>query len=90
MDAGHFLGGRSNSILFEPFNCHPQCKYCNRTGGNPQAYRVFMLAAYGTSIVESLEAMKRKSITFDREELVTKRREYRARVRVAIRTMEAG
>lgn len=84
MDAGHFLAGRSNSILFEPLNIHPQCKYCNRTGGNPQAYRQFMLQAYSAEIVEALEKMRRESISFTREELVAMRREYRERTKAAI------
>ena len=88
MDAGHFLGGRSNSILFEPLNIHPQCKYCNRTGGNPQAYRQFMLQAYSAEIVEALEKMKRESISFTREELVGMRREYRERTRAAVKVIE--
>ena len=87
MDAGHFLGGRSNSILFEPLNIHPQCKYCNRTGGNPQAYRQFMIGCYSSDIVEALEKMKRESISFTRDELVGMRREYRERTRAAVKVI---
>ena len=83
MDAGHFLAGRSNSILFEPYNCHPQCKYCNRTGGAPQAYWLYMVSAYGEDVVTMLEQLKRESVSFTRDELVAMRREYRARVKEA-------
>lgn len=88
MDAGHFLASRCNSILFEPLNIHPQCKYCNRTGGNPQAYRRFMLEAYGEQIVEALEQLKRQTLSFERSELVQMRREFRDRVKAAERMMQ--
>lgn len=88
MDAGHFLAGRSNSILFEPTNIHPQCKWCNRTGGRPQEYRKFMLSAYGQQVVDGLEVLKRQTRSFTREELVTKRREFRARTKAAIARMK--
>ena len=83
LDAGHFIGGRSNSILFEPLNCHPQCKWCNRTGGQPEAYRRFMQHSYGEDVIETLERLKREARSFSREELVSMRREYRARVKHA-------
>ena len=30
LDAGHFVPGRGDSVIFEPTNCHAQCGPCNR------------------------------------------------------------
>jgi len=48
LQAGHFVSGRNNSILYDPRNCHAKCSMCNRwKGGAPVPYEMFMRARYG-------------------------------------------
>lgn len=91
MDAGHFLSGRRPSILFEEVGVHPQCTYCNRNDGAPQAYRIYMLDVYGEEVVEYLEHLRDNvSRKFTRDELVTMLLEFRDRTKRAIKRMESG
>jgi len=56
LQAGHFVSGRNNSILYDPRNCHAQCSMCNRwKGGAPVPYEMFMRARYGLEVVEELK-----------------------------------
>ena len=56
MQAGHFIPGRSNAVLFEENGVHAQCYGCNvGKGGNWPGYYEFMLAKYGeTEILRQL------------------------------------
>ena len=90
MDAGHFLSSRRNSILLEEIGLHPQCTHCNRTGGRPEAYRIYMLKVYGQDVIDELQRLKnQESVTFEREELVRKRLSYMDRSKAAIKRMES-
>lgn len=47
-DAGHFVPGRRNSILFDETCVHLQCRRCNRfLNGEPLKYRRAIIALYG-------------------------------------------
>jgi len=90
-DAGHWLASRRNSILFEETNCHSQCKYDNRTGGAPEAYREFMLAAYGPEEMERLQQLKNNvSKKFTKEQLVLMRLSYRDQTKVFMDILKGG
>lgn len=61
LQAGHFLPGRHNSVLFDERNCHSQCEHCNNLPkGNPVPYRRFMLAVYGQAVIDELEYLDRQ------------------------------
>ncbi len=84
MQTGHFLAGRLACILFEEDNTAPQCSTCNgHKSGMPQEYRRWMEAVRGTYAIERLEALKRKSISLDRETLVDMRLEFNRRLKAA-------
>lgn len=88
---GHFLASRCNSIIFEEDNAEPQCYECNcYRSGNPQAFRMWMIAVRGPKVVERLERLKAKSVSFTREELVDKRIQFEARLAEAIKRMETN
>jgi hypothetical protein len=56
LQAGHFIPGRRNSILFDERNVHIQCDGCNRwKQGNTVKYFRFMQKTYGDSVIEELE-----------------------------------
>jgi hypothetical protein len=58
LQAGHFIPGRHNSILFDERGCHPQCYHCNiGLKGNPRAYDAYMRAEYGVDVIEDLEML---------------------------------
>ena len=48
MQAGHFVAGRKNAVLFEETGCHAQCYNCNiNLKGNTLVYRRRMIETYG-------------------------------------------
>lgn len=76
MQAGHFLDGRGNSILFEETCVHAQCNICNgtdkyyKTGRDTKTnYTLFMLDKYGRDEVNRLRALKIVPRKYDIEEL---------------------
>ena len=65
--AGHFVPGRTNSVLFHPDITNPQCPVCNLwRGGNYQAYTLYMLDKYGRERVEEFLALRRQVVKLTR------------------------
>lgn len=59
MQAGHFVPGRTNAILFEEIGVHPQCYSCNvGRSGNLIEYFLFMEKTYGRDVIEKLRTLK--------------------------------
>jgi len=53
--AGHFVPGRGNAILFDERGVHGQCYNCNvNLKGNWPGYMDFMLKTYGHEVVDEL------------------------------------
>lgn len=72
-DAGHFLGGRTNGILFDDRGIHFQCKPCNGFRGGEQAiYKDFMLERYGQEVIDELYAQRKAEKQFSKQELIEK------------------
>lgn len=69
-DAGHFISGRHNSVLFDERNCHFQCKNCNRNQGEQYKYGLFMQKRYGQEVIDELFRLDRKNKQFTRQELL--------------------
>jgi len=71
--AGHFIPGRGNSILFDERGVHGQCYTCNTIlKGNWPSYMSFMRANYGQDVIEELLSLKiqtRKYLPCELEEL---------------------
>ena len=85
MDAGHYIGGRSNAVLFteDPPNCHPQCKRCNKDeGGAPEAYGQFIIEKYGEEVRDRLKALRYQVVKYYRSDYLAMRAEYRARIKI--------
>jgi hypothetical protein len=55
LQAGHFLPGRSDTVLFDEEGCHCQCKRCNvfLAGAWPAYYR-FMQGHVGQEAIEKM------------------------------------
>lgn len=76
-DAGHFLAGRTNGILFDDRGIHFQCKTCNGFKGGEQAiYEKFMLKRYGREVVDELYRLRDSNVSFTTEELEKKILQY--------------
>lgn len=57
--AGHFIGRRKASVLFDPKNVHSQCAVCNlQLQGNAAGYALAIIDRYG---VEELRRLERRS-----------------------------
>ena len=55
LQAGHFIPGRNNSILFDVRCVHAQCVGCNVYGGGQQpSYYWYMVEKYGKETIDSL------------------------------------
>ncbi len=65
MQAGHFIPGRCNSILFEKTGVHPQCRRCNYNEGNGPEYYVFMEETYGKEEIDRLRMLRHLSVKLD-------------------------
>lgn len=84
LDTGHFLAGRTASILFEETNAHPQCVHCNQhLSGNQANYEIWMLAVYGQEVVDHLRRLKNTTRKFTHEEIVDLKISFTARLKEA-------
>jgi len=73
MQAGHFLDGRNNSILFDERGCHAQDMYCNYYGGGrganvKEAYHAYMKKRYGQKVIDELIALKNTTVKYTIED----------------------
>lgn len=69
--AGHFVCGRNNTVLFDDRIVHAQCARCNGFGGGEQyKYSLFMMEkGYTREELEELNNLKFATKKFSREEL---------------------
>lgn len=76
LQAGHFIGGRTNAVLFNEEIVKPQCLMCNVfLRGNYGVYTLKMLDLHGREKVEEFMALKHKVVKYTRpdlEELIAK------------------
>ncbi len=75
LQAGHFVPGRTNNILFDEEIVHAQCSYCNNAlEGNHHNYRKTILDLYGNGYDEVLQQRRyvtKKFTVPELEELLT-------------------
>ena len=81
-DAGHFISGRGNAILFDETCVHLQCKRCNLfLNGNQLPYRRAIVSMYGEGYDEYLERKSKETKQFERWELEALRDSYRQKIK---------
>jgi hypothetical protein len=69
IQAGHFIAGRNNSVLFDERGVHGQCYQCNHLkNGNRKQYDLYMIAVYGQEIVDELIFNSHQSIKITTEQ----------------------
>lgn len=77
LQAGHFLPGRGNAILFDERQVFSQCYGCNvGRRGNYTEYTLRMLDKYGRAFVDSLISVKSDIVKFTIKELHEKEQYY--------------
>ena len=78
MQAGHYVAGRTNAILFEETGCHAQCYNCNiNLKGNTINYRAFMDRTYGKVERERIEHLRFVTVKYSPCELEAIRDKYK-------------
>ena len=79
--AGHFIAGRNNSILYEETNCHGQCYVCNvHKHGNAVEYYVFMEKTYGKEEIERLRALSHQVVPMTAQDHLAIRDKYQKKI----------
>ncbi len=80
MQAGHFIDGRKNAVLFDERIVYPQCYRCNvALNGNKVAYTLFMLKKHTRAEIAGFEALKneiRRYKAEDYEDIADKYEDY--------------
>jgi len=84
LDAGHFLPGRGNAILFDVRGCHAQCKMCNNNNGCYESYFEYMKEVYGKKTIEDLESLKGITRIYYREKLMELRKKYKNNIKALL------
>lgn len=69
LQAGHFIPGRSNAVLFDDRIVYSQCLGCNGNppygkGGNYIEYFVFMEHEWGREKIDEFRALKFKTVIY--------------------------
>lgn len=80
-DAGHFVPGRKNIILFDERHVYPQCSRCNRfRAGNWDKYYVVMKTKHGQKVIDELIALNNQEKIWKKEELKALLQKYKSKV----------
>ena len=80
-EGGHFLAGRTASVVLEETNIHVQDNYCNQQlNGNQEAYTRYMINHYGQDEIDRLKALKATTRQWTIEELLALKIEYKKRI----------
>ncbi len=65
LQAGHFIGGRNNQVLFDERQVFAQCYNCNiNLKGNWVPYRKKMVELYGEAVVSEMEDTHSVSVKY--------------------------
>ncbi len=79
--AGHFVPGRGNAILFDERGVHGQCYNCNiRLKGNWPEYMRFMLDTQGKFVIDDLLRLNKTVRKFTVPELQEMYEEYKQKL----------
>lgn len=71
LQAGHFISGRGNAVLFDETCVYSQCYSCNiGRGGSYVEYFVFMEQEWGREYIEELRLKKKTTIKYTESDLI--------------------
>jgi hypothetical protein len=84
MQAGHFIDGRYNSVIFYERGVHVQCYACNIIyNGRKDEYFLYMEKSYGREEIDKQMRMKWENVSFTRDQLEDMRKEFKRRADAA-------
>ena len=82
IQAGHFIDGRFNSILFDELGIHPQCGLCNVVhNGRKEEYFIYMETTFGREAIDELRVQRNKQVNFTSEQLEQMIAGYKQRIK---------
>jgi hypothetical protein len=91
IDCGHFIPRARQATRFDPVNCNPQCKKCNRfKHGEHDMYRWKLITLHGRKQVEQLEKRALMGGSYDTYTLREMIAEYRQKVKQLKKEKENG
>lgn len=84
IQAGHFIDGRYNAILFDERGIYPQCMGCNvMLNGRKEEYFVFMESRQGREVIDELRRLRNTERKYSVDELNGLIAGYQLRIAVA-------
>ena len=76
--AGHFIDGRNNAVLFSEEGVHGQCAMCNvYLHGNKLKYWVFMEKTYGRETIDRLMVESKMTVKYKQHDYERIEQEYK-------------
>lgn len=84
LQAGHFIGGRGNAVLFDERIVYSQCGYCNQKppmglGGNYVQYTLFMLDEWGREMVDEFTLLRKATKVYKTHDFMEIEQLYKAK-----------
>lgn len=80
LQAGHFIPGRTNAVLFDERLVFTQCMACNVfLGGNYIEYFVFMESEWGRAKIDEFRALKHQTVRYSVADFERLEADYKAR-----------
>ena len=81
LQAGHFIGGRTNAVLFQEEIVKPQCLMCNVfLRGNYGRYTLKMIDLHGREKVEEFMSLKHQVVKYTRSDIEELIEKYKSRL----------
>jgi len=91
MQAGHFVPGRGNAVLFNEECVRVQCCSCNIfLRGNYQSYTLYMIDQVGRDETERLLALKNTIVKFTNQDLLDIAQKYTEKLEVISSSRNLG
>ena len=82
IDCGHFIPRAREATRYDPMNCKPQCKRCNRfRSGEHDIFRHGLIEVHGKEAIEQMEQKARLGGSYDAYQLREMIIEYREKVK---------
>lgn len=81
LQAGHFISGRGNAVLFDERLVYSQCVGCNGNppmgkGGNYVEYFVFMESEVGREKIDEFRALKNTTVVYKTHDFIEIQEKY--------------
>jgi hypothetical protein len=89
LQAGHFVEGRGNAVLFDERIVYSQCGFCNGKpprglGGNYKAYTLFMIDEWGREKVLEFMNLKRETKQYKLYQFIEIEAEYKEKAKALL------